>query len=283
MPVTFDPREALEDVQLKKFREFLEVDLNRAERTVYGHVWQISRFRDWLGDRPITRDTIRQYLLHLKQENPGEYKNSLSALKVYFRDFIGRGDLVATFKFPGKEIELKSIPAKTKLQRFYEAALKLDLRLVCYFLLYATSGWRFLEVFSLHREDVDLENRMLTHRLKSSSTKGRLIGCFNEEAQDVLRRYMMSRSDTSPKLLPINRARLRRLWRQAEEAAGVELKPQDLREWFCEEMGNLGMQDRYIDAFCGRVPKKVLAKHYTDYAPEKLKRIYDKAGLKVLS
>jgi len=48
-------------------------------------------------------------------------------------------------------------------------------------------------------------------------------------------------------------------------------------------MGELGVPDRYIDAFCGRVPKSVLARHYTDYSPERLKRIYDKAGLKVLS
>jgi len=48
-------------------------------------------------------------------------------------------------------------------------------------------------------------------------------------------------------------------------------------------MGELGVQDRYIDAFCGRVPKSILARHYTDYSPERLKRRYDKAGLKVLS
>jgi len=47
-------------------------------------------------------------------------------------------------------------------------------------------------------------------------------------------------------------------------------------------MGNLGVSDRYIDAFCGRVPKSVLAKHYTDYSPKKLKAIYDKADLRVL-
>ena len=56
-----------------------------------------------------------------------------------------------------------------------------------------------------------------------------------------------------------------------------------LREWFCCEMGNLRVSDRYIDAFCGRTPKSVLARHYTDYSPERLKRIYDKANLKVFS
>ena len=48
-------------------------------------------------------------------------------------------------------------------------------------------------------------------------------------------------------------------------------------------MGNLGVSDRYIDAFCGRMPKSVLARHYTDYNPGRLKRIYERANLKVLS
>jgi intergrase/recombinase len=48
-------------------------------------------------------------------------------------------------------------------------------------------------------------------------------------------------------------------------------------------MGELGVPDRYIDAFCGRVPRSILARHYTDYSPERLKRIYDKANLRVLS
>jgi hypothetical protein len=41
--------------------------------------------------------------------------------------------------------------------------------------------------------------------------------------------------------------------------------------------------DRYTDAFCGRVPKSVLARHYSDYSPERLKEIYEKANLKVLA
>jgi len=49
------------------------------------------------------------------------------------------------------------------------------------------------------------------------------------------------------------------------------------------ELRRLGVSDRYVDAFYGRVPRTVLARHYTDSSPEKLKEIYDKANLKVLS
>jgi len=40
--------------------------------------------------------------------------------------------------------------------------------------------------------------------------------------------------------------------------------------------------DRYVDAFCGRVPKSVLGKRYTDYSPERLKEIYEGAKIHVL-
>jgi len=36
-----------------------------------------------------------------------------------------------------------------------------------------------------------------------------------------------------------------------------------------------------VDAFCGRVPQSVLARHYTDFSPERLKDIYDQGGLRI--
>ena len=39
---------------------------------------------------------------------------------------------------------------------------------------------------------------------------------------------------------------------------------------------------KYFDAFCGRVPRSILGRHYTDYSPERLKEIFEKANLKVM-
>ncbi|MEM3827809.1 MAG: hypothetical protein QXP36_01140 [Conexivisphaerales archaeon] len=39
----------------------------------------------------------------------------------------------------------------------------------------------------------------------------------------------------------------------------------------CLRNGKLGVPDRYVDAFRGRVPGSVLARHYKDFSPEKLK------------
>jgi hypothetical protein len=48
-------------------------------------------------------------------------------------------------------------------------------------------------------------------------------------------------------------------------------------------LGRLGVPDRYVDAFCGRVPRSVLARRYSDFAPEKLKEIYENAKLRILN
>jgi len=45
-------------------------------------------------------------------------------------------------------------------------------------------------------------------------------------------------------------------------------------------MSLAGVPDRYIDAFCGRVPSSVLVRHYTDYSPEVLREVYERANIK---
>ena len=65
-------------------------------------------------------------------------------------------------------------------------------------------------------------------------------------------------------------------------ALALELKPNDLRDFFSQEFGKALIPDRYIDIFQGRAPKGVLAKHYTPRGIRVLKETYDKAKLKVL-
>jgi len=191
------PREEL----IANFKRFLEVDLQREKLTVKGHVQGVTRFLKWLGPREVTKDLLRDYLEQYRTKDRDTYANQLKSLKVFFRDFLGKADVVATFKFPSIELELKAIPGKDKLRRFYEVLLKLDMRLAVLFLLWATSGWRRREVLKLHRTDVDIEKRMMWPRVKSTATKGRLIGLFNDEAQDLLRRYLAGRKDKDPKLV----------------------------------------------------------------------------------
>ena len=37
-----------------------------------------------------------------------------------------------------------------------------------------------------------------------------------------------------------------------------------------------GLEEKYIDAFCGRMSQNVIRKHYTDYSPEAMRKHYDR-------
>ena len=65
-------------------------------------------------------------------------------------------------------------------------------------------------------------------------------------------------------------------------ALALELKPNDLRDFFSQEFGKALIPDRYIDIFQGTAPRGILAKHYTPRGIRLLREIYDKANLKVL-
>jgi intergrase/recombinase len=80
----------------------------------------------------------------------------------------------------------------------------------------------------------------------------------------------------SQRLFPMQRDEVVELWKSARDKTGIDITPQKLRQWFCSEMLGLGVSETYVDAFCGRVPKSVLARHYTDYNSEKLKETTEK-------
>ncbi len=61
-----------------------------------------------------------------------------------------------------------------------------------------------------------------------------------------------------------------------------ERKTIDLAQGRVDASRLFGVQTIYIDAFAGRAPGSVLAKHYVDLSPTKLKQVYEQAGLRVL-
>ena len=266
---------------------FCKVDRQLSKVTTKGYREHIQRLLRTLNKDPleITKDDLRQYLKDI-QENYSKwqyvYANALRSFKVYFRDYLNRGYLVDSFKFPKIPLYPKRVPTKEDIRKFYHAIA--DLKGKAMYLLFATSGLRRSELSTLLVENIDLEKRIVIPRTHSGATKKTWCTFFNKECRDVLLEYLDIKTQSNPRLFPWNSREYGNIfWRKARKKTALKITPQTLRDWFCVEMGELGVQDRYIDAFCGRVPKSVLARHYTDYSPERLKRIYDKAGLTVLS
>jgi len=273
---------------LSKFKEFCEIDLQLSPRTVgqnSGHLSQVRRFLESVKKPPsqVTAEDIRAYLALFQDKSAYTRANVLKSLKRFFRDFMKMPQVVESFKFPKRSYTPKTVPSKDDLRRFFDA-LEND-RDRAFFLLAATSGLRRSELLILTLDDLDLENRTVIPRNahQNGSTKNSWVSCFNEETQPVLRKYLKVRPNSDDKrLFPVTEFAFRKAFDKAKRKTGLHITPQVLREWFCCQLGELGVPDRYVDALCGRVPKSVLARHYTDYSPQKLKTIYDKANLTVL-
>ena len=92
-----------------------------------------------------------------------------------------------------------------------------------------------------------------------------------------------SRKDDSDRFFDISWNHFTKMWKKVSKSAEFKITPQVLRKWHSTMLGELMVPDRFVDVFQGRAPKSVLAKHYTGKGLEILKRIYNKANLKVTS
>ncbi len=230
----------------------------------------------------VNRESIRAYLQSYINKAPKTYNNELTGLRAFIGRFLRHPELVEGFKKAhvnsNYDIEL---PTKTQLKRGFEALT--DDRERAIYLFYATAGLRHTEGLRLNRyEDIDYELRTVKSK-HNTRTKKAGVSFYNEECEFYLQKFMDTRKDNSDRLFCIGFREFVRIWRKASANAGVKIGPQILRKWHSSELGELGVPDRYVDIFQGRAPQSVIGKHYTGKEFERLKRIYDKAGLRVLS
>jgi len=287
-----DPRELLN--RLDEFRAYLAGELELEDLTVEGYSGIIRKFLRWAGDRQVTRRLIREYKLTLREAAKATRANFVKAARRFFRDFLGRPDLVEGMRMP-RETALErakkhlSVGAtREELRRFYEALLTDEGRAI--FMLLLKSGLRVHEVLGLRFCDVDFERRMI-NPAEGSTTKRTWVTFYDEEAAQALEKWLEIRGEPESPEERIFRMKTRigieKQFRKASEKAGVKLRPKDLRVIFAKMLRRAGVDSIYIDAFCGRVPATVQAAHYMgdEYTPENLQQIYQKAekALKILS
>jgi len=211
-----------------------------------------------------------QEIVSKRKEEGKKVANLVKFIRVFYGKYLGYG-WAKTFKIPkDNSFKPKIIPSRYQLQVFYNCLPNEKAKTL--FLMLASSG---LRVSELLLSQIDLKNRIIIPKEHEGKTKHSYISFFNEEAKQ---QYVRS-GDWGK----ITRRTLEKWFDMASKKSEIKITPQMLREWFCSEMLRLGVPEVYVDAFCGRVPRTILARHYTDYSPEKLKEIYDKANLKVLS
>jgi len=272
------PKEiGMSNSELDQFEASCRVDLQLSDRTVLDYGQHIRRFLAIVckDPRAVTREDVRSYLASLTGKAPATRANVLKSFKIFFRDYLARPKVVETFRFPRRPFKPKQVPSRAEVRRFYTFLTSTRDRAL--FLFLATSGLRKGEVLSLNREDIDFEKRMIIPNKAGSRTKRVWVSFFNEEAKEALMEYLKDRADADPRLFRMSTKRTN-AFRAARRETGIDISPKVLRDFFACEMGRLGVPDRYVDAFCGRAPQSVLARHYTDLSPKRLSEMYDQAG-----
>ena len=271
---TPDPRMEVYDPSafLYEFESACRVDLRLRSSTTREHLRHVKRLLNFLDCHPMqaTQQEIRRFL----EANPAV--NAIKAVRVLYGKFLN-SDLAKSFKIPQSQPRPIIAPSREQLLECYDNLD--DPELEAAFLVLASSGLRRHELMELVWAQIDLENRMILPSTSSnSSIKRQWITFFNEEAKAALTEWY-NQWYNHERVFTIHKDTLTKKLKKASDG---RITPKVLRSWFSCEMGRLGVPDRYVDAFCGRTPRSILARHYSDYSPEALKKIYDNVGLTVL-
>ena len=265
---------------ISEFWDYCKIDERLTERVSRDYRNIALRFVKF-SEGMISKDTIRGYLTEYLEKKPKTYNNQLDGLRAFVSRFLKRPDLMKDFKKAHQPNNFeRKLPTKEQLRKGFYALT--DDRERSIYLFYATSGLRHGEALELTKDDVDLQLRCIKSK-HDTRTKKAGVTFYNQECETYLQRYLDSRKDYKDRVFVIGTRAFIRIWNKASKATGFRITPQVLRVWHSTEMGELGVPDRYVDIFQGRAPKSVLAKFYTGKDLLRLKRIYDKAGLKVLS
>jgi len=267
----FDPIQLRED-----FLMCCAVDLRLSKRTIEEHARHLERFLNFLENRhplSLTTRDLREFLI----KNPA--RNAIKFLRVFYGKFL-KSNLASGFKIPQSPSRVVLLPTRWQLTMTFCNLKTIEFKAA--FLLLATSGLRRGELCALTLNQISFGSRMIIPAQKPRSTKNTWVTFFNDEAETWLKRWI-EESGVRPdeRIFAQHNHTYTKWFKRASYPYGFVITPQILRCWFAEEMGRLGVAERYIDAFCGRVPKSVLARHYTDLSAHNLHQIYVKAGLKV--
>jgi len=251
------------------------------KKTVQQNIQDTRRFLE-MSNYAVSYDALRHYFERYVPKAAKTYNTQITSLRRFIPDFLQVPKLIMSFKMaPVDEWTFtKELPSKRQIRLGFHGLSSTEAKVV--YLFTATTGLRKGEILNLLKSQVDFRLRAVIP-MHFTRKKRSGITFYNIETAILLQQYLETRKDSSQKLFIISDRKWKRIWKDASKSAGVKITSKLLRVWFSTEMGEIGVPDRFIDVFQGRAPRTVLAKHYTGKDLQRLKRIYEKANLKVLN
>ncbi len=260
---------------ISEYAQYAQDDLNIGKGTIDNHKSIIRSFHSYSGGT-INRETVKEYL---ESSDSEDWKsNQLKALRRYIRDFLKLGNWINEFKFSKRKTKVKKtdIPLDNHLAYFCS---ELPYAVQMIFLILFTSGLRVGEVLKLKKDDINFETNMIdASNIHKGDTKSSWLSYITSQTADYLKSYVdVELYDTdNPKLFEMSYNTVQETFQKTSYQTGVFIKPHFLRTVFTEKCTQAGIEGKYIDAFCGRIPKKILESNYTVYSPQSLSKQYEK-------
>lgn len=257
---------------ISEYQRFAKDELSLGSETINNHRSAILGFLNY-SQGIVNKDTVKDYLV--SSDSASWKSNQLKALRKYIRDFLKLGNWINDFDFSKAKAKIKNIPSNQEITQF---AQFLDAPFNLIFLLLHNSGLRIGEIMSIKVKDIDFDTNMMNvSNVHEGDTKSSWISFFTKQTASYLKQYLQYHSlDGDSRLFAMSERSVQNAFKKASEILGITINPHLLRTVFAEKCATAGIADKHIDAFCGRVPQGVLAKHYTDYSPTKLREVYDK-------
>jgi len=215
---------------------------------------------------------------YLSSNDDEDWKsNQLKALRRYIRDFLKLGNWITEFKFSKTKAKVKKEDIPTDEQLAYFCSL-LPYPVQMIFLILLTSGLRVGEVLKLQKSDINFETNMIdASNIHKGETKSSWLSFITRQTEDYLQSYIETEifETDNPKLFDISYNKVQESFQNMSYQTRIFIKPHLLRTIFSEKCSEAGIDGKYIDAFCGRTPKRVLDANYTIYSPKSLREQYD--------
>ncbi len=256
--------------KIKDYQEFATHELGLSQATIKNQKSAIRCFLNY-SQGVINKETVTEYL---KSNESSSWKsNQVKALRKFVRDYLQLGNWINDFVFSREKAKIKkAIPTDNELAMF---CTKLDYENQIIFLILVTSGLRIGEVLSLDIDDVNFETNMIdASKVHKSNTKSSWISFMTSQVSEYVQSYV--ESSYTDKLFLVSYKTVQENFQRVSKETGIKIKPHLLRTVFTEKCTQAGLEEKYIDAFCGRISQNVIRKHYTDYSPEAMRRHYDK-------
>jgi integrase len=248
------------DLSIENYKIFAREELKLEETTLENQKSAIKSFlRHSNGN--INKETVKAYLD--SNDSLAWKSNHLKALRRYVRDFLKLGNWIEEFDFAKANYKpKKDLPSDKQLSLFFNE-LPYQEQLV--FLLLYNSGLRIGEILCLQLSNLDFKQNMIdASNVHKGRTKSSWYSFFTSQTAVLIQNYLRENGLLEPdsRIFSVSARTVQQTFKSTSEKLQIEIYPHLLRTIFTEKCRKAGIEEDYINAFCGRIPKTVLARHY---------------------